>query len=616
MSIFRRKYKIKATGKQRELARYYVRVSIGRKRYEIPAYTDRAASEALDHRIQRLKNIRAWDSQLDADTLRWLDRTDPKLRERLCGIGLVENWRGNALDDLLEAWHQSITAKGSTGRQADDQKARAKRLFDACGFLAWHEIEPDAVEAQLMEWRQEGIEWLDGRRMTAQTSNYYLRAAKQFTRWMVARRHAPEDPLLRLDLMKGKAIGSKTRIRRAPTPEELDSLIEAALNSPAGKTVNLATGPQRASAYWFSAWSGFRSGEVRALRRKHFHLDDEIPWVELPGSDTKDGKPARMPLPPQLLGALVPTLRQTLPEARVFPMGRETARMIRRDLKPAGIKYKDESDRILDFHSLRRYAPTQLGRRGVHPNLIHRLERHSTMEMTLHYTDTEFGEMAEAQRVFPEITAVAPASGGQIKATAHGPPHGPPYGPPRPAEGCSKLREGAGGCGQESGQMEGSESAPTTPKSPKTPPMTMGGGWRERMGIEPTGPAVHGTQPALKAGRHTSTDPLPSGDSEAGAPRGRNGLSAKGREIAGREGRGDLAGCRHQRIHRAPPPGDRAGRRPVAVLSGEAGGERRCLRPARPAAASRPPRRRAPTAPRPPSGERGDVRPRVPPSRS
>lgn len=29
------------------------------------------------------------------------------------------------------------------------------------------------------------------------------------------------------------------------------------------------------------------------------------------------------------------------------------------------------------------------------------------------------------------------------------------------------------------------------------------------MGIEPTGPAVHGTQPALKTGQHTSTDPLP-----------------------------------------------------------------------------------------------------------
>jgi hypothetical protein len=33
--------------------------------------------------------------------------------------------------------------------------------------------------------------------------------------------------------------------------------------------------------------------------------------------------------------------------------------------------------------------------------------------------------------------------------------------------------------------------------------------WRECMGIEPTGHAVHATQPALKAGRHTSTDPLP-----------------------------------------------------------------------------------------------------------
>jgi len=37
-----------------------------------------------------------------------------------------------------------------------------------------------------------------------------------------------------------------------------------------------------------------------------------------------------------------------------------------------------------------------------------------------------------------------------------------------------------------------------------------GGWWRERMGIEPTNPAVHEVRPALKTGRHTSTDPLPS----------------------------------------------------------------------------------------------------------
>ena len=44
---------------------------------------------------------------------------------------------------------------------------------------------------------------------------------------------------------------------------------------------------------------------------------------------------------------------------------------------------------------------------------------------------------------------------------------------------------------------------------PRTSPGAGTQGWRERMGIEPTGPAVHETQPALKAGRHTSTDPLP-----------------------------------------------------------------------------------------------------------
>ena len=64
------------------------------------------------------------------------------------------------------------------------------------------------------------------------------------------------------------------------------------------------------------------------------------------------------------------------------------------------------------------------------------------------------------------------------------------------------------------------------------------------MGIEPTGPAVHEAQPALKAGRHTSTDPL---------PLVRVSLAVAGRfahetleplEVGVRSGR---AGCRRER---------------------------------------------------------------------
>ncbi len=50
------------------------------------------------------------------------------------------------------------------------------------------------------------------------------------------------------------------------------------------------------------------------------------------------------------------------------------------------------------------------------------------------------------------------------------------------------------------------------------------------MGIEPTGPAVHGTLPALKAGRHTSTDPLPLGGAIAAARGRERKAGANGRK--------------------------------------------------------------------------------------
>ena len=46
------------------------------------------------------------------------------------------------------------------------------------------------------------------------------------------------------------------------------------------------------------------------------------------------------------------------------------------------------------------------------------------------------------------------------------------------------------------------------------------------MGIEPTGPAVHETQPALKTGRHTSTDPLPRSQKPSARALARQRLSA------------------------------------------------------------------------------------------
>lgn len=52
----------------------------------------------------------------------------------------------------------------------------------------------------------------------------------------------------------------------------------------------------RALIYLTAFYSGFRRKELRAMRVKHLILDAEIPYIHLPGSLTKNGKDAKLPL--------------------------------------------------------------------------------------------------------------------------------------------------------------------------------------------------------------------------------------------------------------------------------------------------------------------------------
>ena len=57
--------------------------------------------------------------------------------------------------------------------------------------------------------------------------------------------------------------------------------------------------------------------------------------------------------------------------------------MLRRDLQAAGIPYRDEEGRVLDFHSLRHTFGTNLARAGVAPKVAQELMRHSDINLTM-----------------------------------------------------------------------------------------------------------------------------------------------------------------------------------------------------------------------------------------
>ncbi|MFA5239685.1 MAG: tyrosine-type recombinase/integrase [Phycisphaerae bacterium] len=61
----------------------------------------------------------------------------------------------------------------------------------------------------------------------------------------------------------------------------------------------------------------------------------------------------------------------------------KAAKMMRKDLEAAGIVYKDDADRFVDFHSLRHTFISNLTQSGASPKIAQSLARHSTIGLTM-----------------------------------------------------------------------------------------------------------------------------------------------------------------------------------------------------------------------------------------
>ena len=82
------------------------------------------------------------------------------------------------------------------------------------------------------------------------------------------------------------------------------------------------------------------------------------------------------------------------------------ARIIRVDLKAAGIPYTDESGNVFDFHALRHQFISNLAAAGVHPKTAQELARHSDIKLTLNrYTHVFRGELDKAVDALPDYAA-------------------------------------------------------------------------------------------------------------------------------------------------------------------------------------------------------------------
>ncbi len=272
-------------------------------------------------------------------------------------------------------------------------------MFEACKFKKWDDIQASRLFGYLSGFKNSG-------EMSQRTFNFYLKAGKQFCRWMLQDQRAHQSPL---EHLRCETITKVKRQRRALNTDELRRLLEATRTS--GIRFGMS-GHERALLYRFATETGLRAKEIRGLKVSSF----DFPNLTVTATNTKNKKTGILPLRADMAVELQDFFAGKTPNAKAFGgtykrLTDRTAEMLKRDLAEAKIDYIDGSGRYFDFHSLRGECASLLAASGVHPKTAQSIMRHSDINLTMNaYTHTLRGQEAEAINSLPNLSLSSGAS--------------------------------------------------------------------------------------------------------------------------------------------------------------------------------------------------------------
>jgi integrase len=252
------------------------------------------------------------------------------------------------------------------------------------------------VQKYLAELRAGGL--------SIQTSNHYLRAIKQFSRWLVRDRRAGEDPLAFISMLN--VATDRRHDRRPLTEREFAALISAAQ---AGPRRSLLEGSDRAMLYTVAAYTGLRASELASLTPESFRLGESPPTVTVLAGYSKHRREDVLPLHPSVVEHLRPWLSGKKPCLPVWPgtwaQAKMAGKILKKDLLAAGVPYVDENGLYADFHALRHTFITNMMKSGINPKTAQSLARHSTIDLTMNtYTSLTVNDQAAAITSLPGLS--------------------------------------------------------------------------------------------------------------------------------------------------------------------------------------------------------------------
>ncbi len=343
-------------------------------------YIDYKAADGSRKRVKGFKDKQA-TAQLAAKLEREAERGETDLVDK------YKEHRKRPLTEHLEDFRKSL---GDTTKHALQTHNTIKRVFEACKFCIWNDISASKFLNCLNNMKDSGD-------LSQRTFNFYLKAGKQFCKWMVQDQRASESPLNHL---KCETITERKRNRRPLEPDAIRRLLEVTGTGP--KRFGM-TGYERSMLYQLASESGLRANELRRLEVASFNFDDRT--VTVKATSAKNKKEDILPLRPDTAKELKNLLQGKLPKAQAFKVPARSADMLKADLADAGIDYIDESGRYADFHALRHTTGSLLAASGVHPKVAQSIMRHSDINLTMSiYTHTLRGQESEAIANLPDLS--------------------------------------------------------------------------------------------------------------------------------------------------------------------------------------------------------------------
>jgi integrase/recombinase XerD len=318
----------------------------------------------------------------------------------------------------LDDYVKYLRAQGNTAKHVRMIEDRARWILDQAGIQRISDLRPAAVMAAIAELRKKGA---GGKRINGcslATCNYYMRAIKQFSRWLCeVEKRAPYDEL---KVLKRFNVKTDRRHDRQDLGDQGSARLIAAAES--GPDVLGMAGKDRAMLIEMALETGFRAAELGSLTPRNCHdLDGDHPTIVVVASFSKHRREDRQPILKDFARKLAKWIEGKAPHAKLWRLPPEPIDLIKADLDRARqawleeaarsprelkkrmesdfLRYQSDDDRFADFHALRHTFIMRLVRAGASPKECQLLARHASITQTMdYYAHLKINDTARALR--------------------------------------------------------------------------------------------------------------------------------------------------------------------------------------------------------------------------